>query len=102
MDIDSGKAVCVLGHHPWYERNLFGIEDMGETLNSDRPDAGIAENDLVLIKCSRIAFVCGANIFFSGLPDSCDGVEQFAYCAVAAFIHVAILAVIDHILEMHS
>ena len=67
MDVDSGKPVGVFRHHPRQERDFHLVKLMGETIDADRLERRIGQDDLTLACSCRISFV--------GRPDI--GVQQF-------------------------
>src|SRR5438874_10140283 len=61
VDIDPGAAVRPFGHDPWDQRD-FVIKEMRHSINSDRFQRGVSENDFFVASRSRIAFVSGVDV----------------------------------------
>src|SRR5207249_8513263 len=54
VNVDPGAAVRPFGHDPWDQRD-FVIKEMRHSINSDRFQRGVSENDFFVASRSRIA-----------------------------------------------
>src|SRR5262245_18721615 len=61
MNIDSGAAVCPLGHDARNQRHL-SVEQMRHSINGDRLQRRIGEDDFLVSRSSRVPFVSGVDI----------------------------------------
>ena len=62
MDVDAGPAVGPFGHHPRDERHVELVQHVGEAVDGDRFQAGIAEDDFVERLARRVAVVGGLDV----------------------------------------
>ena len=62
MNVDSRLRVCPFGHHSRYERDSQFIQKVGQAIDSDRLDSGIAKDDFIGAAHGRVAVVGGANV----------------------------------------
>src|SRR6185503_6309713 len=61
MNIDSGAAVCPLCHDAGNQRNL-SVEQVRHSINGDRLQRRISEDDFLVSRSSRVPFVSGVDI----------------------------------------
>src|SRR5437879_13717296 len=61
MNIDARAAVCPLGHDTRNQRHL-PVEQMRHSINGDRLQCGIRENNFVVTSRGRIALVGGVDV----------------------------------------
>ena len=57
VDVDAGLGVGVLGHHARDQRHAQQQQLVGDAIDRDRLQAGIAEDDLVMALGRRVALV---------------------------------------------
>ena len=62
MDVDAGLGVGVLGHHPRDQRHAEQQQLVGEAIDRDRLEAGVAEDDLVMALRGRVALEGGLDV----------------------------------------
>src|SRR5262249_45931035 len=61
MNIDSGAAVRPFGHDARNQRHL-SIKQMRHSINGDRLQSGIGEDDFLMSRGGRITFVSGIDV----------------------------------------
>ena len=62
MDIDSRATMSPFAHHPRDERDFQLVQQMCESINSDRLKTWIAENHFVDVLAGRVAIVGGLDV----------------------------------------
>ena len=69
VNVDSGDTVCILAQHTGNQRHFLLIQAMRNTLDCDRFDSGVAQDDF--IQCFRrgIAVECRLNVKFHAHAD---------------------------------
>lgn len=76
VDVDTGDAVGVFRHDPGQQGNAEGIQNMGQAVNGNGKQPGIAEDDLVGAECGGISVVKGFHICLGDGPDAGDGPKE--------------------------
>ena len=76
VDVNAGDAVGVLGHDPGQQRHPQGVEHMGQPVDGDGKQAGIAENDLVHAEGGGVAVEKRLHIGLGHGPDGGDLLEE--------------------------
>ena len=61
VNVDSGTAVRPFGHDARYQRHLL-VKEMRHSMNGNRFQRGISENDFLIASRRRIAFVGGVDV----------------------------------------
>ena len=62
MDVDAGATVGPLGHHPRDQGHAQHVKLMGQAVDGDRLQAGIAEDHFVERFAGRVAGIGGLNV----------------------------------------
>ena len=62
VDVDAGAAVGPLGHHAGNERDVELVELVGQAIDGDRFQAGVAEDHFVERLAGRVAVVGGLDV----------------------------------------
>ena len=76
MDVDAGLGVGMLGHHARDQRYAEQQDLMGDAVNGDRLEAGIAEDDLVVALGGRVALEGGLDVLLQDQADVGQALEQ--------------------------
>src|SRR6266404_8498335 len=61
MDVDTGTAVCPLGHNAGDQGHLV-VEKVRQSINRDRFQGWISEDDFLITFRSRITFICSVDV----------------------------------------
>jgi hypothetical protein len=96
VNVDPGSRVRPLRHHPWDERHLQAVEEVGQTVNRDGLEAGVAEDDLVERAHGRIAVVGGLHVRGQHLPQVGNLLEKLHGLRLAEGLEVALLGAVLH------
>ena len=62
VDVDAGLAVRVFGHHPGDQRHAQAIELVGQAIDGDGRQPGVAKDDLVEALGGRVAVEGGLHV----------------------------------------
>ena len=76
MNINSGFAVCMLGHHTWNEWYLQKKQLMCKTVHCDCIQTWIRENNFFLAACCRITVQSCLQISIQILSDFWNSLEE--------------------------
>ena len=77
VDVDAGLGVGQFGHHPRNERHAQAVQLVGDAIDRDRLQAGIAEDDFVVALGRRVAAKGGLHVLFEHLADLRQPPQQF-------------------------
>ena len=69
MDVDAGPAVGQLRHHPGDDGHLQDVQAVGDAIDDDRPEGGIAQNDFIRADRRGVSFVGGLDVRLQHFPD---------------------------------
>ena len=113
VDVDAGNGVRMLGHDPGQHGNTHGVKDMGQPVNGNGKQAGIAEDDLIYTEGGRVALKEGLHIGLGNSPDSGNLPEELnaqllGLFLCSGFLHGALqhqadllVQVIHYVLNQH-
>ena len=76
VDVDAGARVGVLRHHARDQRDAQQQQLVGDAVDRDRFQAGIAEDDLVIALRRRVAFEGGLHVVIEQIADVRQLAEQ--------------------------
>ncbi len=76
MDVDAGLGVGMLGHHARNQRHAEQQDLVGDAVNGDGLEAGIAEDDLVEALGGRVALEGGLDVLLQDQADVGHALEQ--------------------------
>ena len=76
MDVDAGLRVGGLGHHPRNVRHAELQQHIGEAIDRDRLEAGVAKNNLMVTAGRRVAAKSGGHIQVERLADGGQSLEE--------------------------
>ena len=62
MDVDPRAAVSPFGNHPGNQRDLQAMQLMSQSIDRDRFEAGVAENDFIQSPGGGVAVVGRLNV----------------------------------------
>ena len=62
VDVNAGPSVAVFRHDPGDKGNAHGVEFVGQALDGDGLEAGIAEDHFLLGEASGVAVVGGLDV----------------------------------------
>ena len=77
VDVNAGDAVGVLGHDSRNQGYTQRIEHMGQPVDGDCKQAGVAEDDFVHAEGGGVSVKEGLHIGLGNGPDPRDGLEEF-------------------------
>ena len=77
VDVDAGLRVGELGHHPRDERHAEAVQFVGDAVDGDRLQAGVAEDDLVVALRGRVAAEGRVHVLFERLAHVRQPAQQF-------------------------
>lgn len=76
MNVDPRSAMGPFGHDSWNERQFFAVEDVGQALDRNGFDAGIADDDLVIAGARRVSLIGGSDVRLQDFADWLQLVDQ--------------------------
>src|SRR6202140_4497788 len=76
MNVDSCPAMSPFRHDSRNEGQPILVKDVGQSLDRDRFDTGITNNDLVITRARRVSLISGFDVALQNLPDRLEFSDQ--------------------------
>ena len=79
VDIYTGEAVGILGHHTWNQRHTEKEEFVSQAVHKDRVETRVGKDDLIRIVGCRVAVVACLDVGHQHLPDGRNPGQKLIY-----------------------
>ena len=79
VDIYTGEAVGILGHHTWNQRHTEKEEFVSQAVHKDRVETRVGKDDLIRIVGCRVAVVACLDVGHQHLPDGRNPGQELIY-----------------------